>query len=487
LAWGLKGYYDYLRPISAIRYMGDLGQSTSDTLPSFHPGGIQLLDGYIELVDKDDPLVGDSLQHFGKIKLKAWRGPDFIPDEDTTFAGVDWILSENWWPYQRPTFVTPPFAGYVSGHSTFSRAAAEVITMLTGDAFFPGGVGTFDANKNEFLVFEDGPSRDLVLQWATYRDASDQCSLSRIWGGIHPPADDIPGRLMGIEIGVDAFNYAERFFFIDKDDDGYFDFDDCDDNDASINPGMSEVCSGKDNDCNGMVDDNLEIFTYYLDSDNDGFGDAEISMDTCLTSAPDGFVANDMDCNDLDETLNPSIVEICDGIDNDCSGASDDGIETNSYYLDSDGDGFGDINMLLDTCLMTPPDGYVTDTTDCDDTNMNINPNQTDIANNGIDEDCNGEDFISGIEENNLKHLVEIFPNPVTDKLTIEYEYFGLMNAQIYSREGKLVFNDQISFNQNISIIDFSYLANGVYYLKLFDDARENQYWGMVVKSSDRF
>ncbi|MCB0664154.1 MAG: hypothetical protein KDC24_15520, partial [Saprospiraceae bacterium] len=121
-------------------------------------------------------------------------------------------LAENWWPYQRPTFITPPFAGYVSGHSTYSRAAAEIMTLLTGDAFFPGGMGEFEAPKNEFLVFEEGPSRDLTLQWATYRDASDQCSLSRIWGGIHPPADDIPGRFIGIKIGPEAFHFAEAYF-----------------------------------------------------------------------------------------------------------------------------------------------------------------------------------------------------------------------------------------------------------------------------------
>ena len=62
-------------------------------------------------------------------------------------------------------------------------------------------------------MFEDGPSVDLTLQWATYRDAADQCSLSRIWGGIHPPADDIPGRLIGERVGIAAFHLAERDFF----------------------------------------------------------------------------------------------------------------------------------------------------------------------------------------------------------------------------------------------------------------------------------
>lgn len=127
-------------------------------------------------------------------------------------AGVGWIRAKSWWPYQRPTFVTPPFAGYVSGHSTFSRAAAEVLTALTGDQFFPGGFGEFVCQKDEFLVFENGPSQTVRLQWATYRDASDQCSLSRIWGGIHPPVDDIPGRLIGEKIGKDAFAFAEKYF-----------------------------------------------------------------------------------------------------------------------------------------------------------------------------------------------------------------------------------------------------------------------------------
>jgi hypothetical protein len=211
-AWGAKGWYDYTRPISALRAMADLGQSSNAALPSYHVNGITLEPGYIELVGEGDPLAGPSGEYIGKIKLLAWRGPGYIVNPMTDDAGVGWILAENWWPYQRPSFVTPPFAGYVSGHSTYSRAAAEVMTALTGDAFFPGGMSSFEIPSNQFLVFEEGPSVDMTLQWATYRDASDQCSLSRIWGGIHPPLDDIPGRLMGIEIGLDAFNLAADMF-----------------------------------------------------------------------------------------------------------------------------------------------------------------------------------------------------------------------------------------------------------------------------------
>lgn len=211
-AWGIKGWYDYLRPISAIRFMAEQGQSSDPNLPNYHVAGIPLYEGFIEQIQIGDPLAGVNNENVGKIKLFAWRGPDFIENEETDAAGVGWIPASKWWPYQRPTFVTPPFAGYVSGHSTFSRAAAEVMTLLTGDEFFPGGMGEFVAKKNEFLVFEEGPSQDIVLQWATYRDASDQTSLSRIWGGIHPPADDIPGRLIGEKIGIQAFTLAEQYF-----------------------------------------------------------------------------------------------------------------------------------------------------------------------------------------------------------------------------------------------------------------------------------
>ncbi len=211
-SWGIKGWYDYIRPVSAIRYMADQGQSSDENLPNYSPLGLALQEGFIELVEAGDPLAGAAGEHVDKIKIFTWRGPDYINDPSVDQAGTGWILAENWWPYQRPTFVTPPFAGYVSGHSTYSRAAAEVLSMFTGDPYFPGGLGVFSAPKNLFLVFEEGPSEDLELQWATYRDAADQCSLSRIWGGIHPPCDDIPGRIIGKEVGTEAFEYGEQYF-----------------------------------------------------------------------------------------------------------------------------------------------------------------------------------------------------------------------------------------------------------------------------------
>ena len=211
-AWGIKGWYDYIRPVSALRAMAGHGRFGGPVSWSRRSVGIPLTDGLIERVKPGDPLAGAGGGNVGKVKLLAWRGPDHVKDPARDVAGVGWILAENWWPYQRPSFVTPPFAGYVSGHSTFSRAAAEILTLLTGDPFFPGGMSEFRIPANEFLAFERGPSVAMTLQWGTYRDAADQCSLSRIWGGIHPPADDIPGRIIGAKVGRDAFEFATSFF-----------------------------------------------------------------------------------------------------------------------------------------------------------------------------------------------------------------------------------------------------------------------------------
>ncbi|MDG1261233.1 MAG: T9SS type A sorting domain-containing protein [Flavobacteriales bacterium] len=214
-AWGIKGYYDYSRPVSAIRFMAEKGQCSDEGLPNYHPDGFPLIPGYVELVEEGDPLAGDANEFVGEVKLFTWRGPDYITNELFDQAGVGWILAKNWYPYQRPTFVTPPFAGYVSGHSVYSRCAAELMTLMTGDEYFPGGMSNFVAEQNEFLVFEEGPSTDIILQWATYRDASDQTSLSRIWGGIHPPADDVPGRKIGLQIAPEVFTLAESYFVVD--------------------------------------------------------------------------------------------------------------------------------------------------------------------------------------------------------------------------------------------------------------------------------
>ncbi|MDB4453974.1 hypothetical protein N9188_00895, partial [bacterium] len=161
-AWGVKGWYDYPRPVSALRYLAGLGQRSDPQQPSYHPDGINLHPGYVEVVTAATTATGQRHENLageeGKIAVLAWRGPEYITDPLVDQAGVGWILAENWWPYQRPSFVTPPFAGYVSGHSTYSRAAAVMMDRLTGSPYFPDGLGEYVCPQDQFLVFEQGPS-----------------------------------------------------------------------------------------------------------------------------------------------------------------------------------------------------------------------------------------------------------------------------------------------------------------------------------------
>ncbi len=212
-AWELKSYYDYVRPISAIRYMGGLGQSTDMGDPSYDPDGLPLVPGLVEIITPATTAPGQRHEHLDgqerRIAIYAWAG-----DGSGTpgHAGADWIRAIDWVPYQRETFVTPAFAGFVSGHSTFSRASAEVLAAVTDDPFFPGGVGEFHAPAGEFLLFEDGPVADIDLQWGTYFDASDDSGISRIYGGIHVSPDDFDGRVIGSTIGQQAWAKALAYF-----------------------------------------------------------------------------------------------------------------------------------------------------------------------------------------------------------------------------------------------------------------------------------
>jgi hypothetical protein len=211
-AWGLKGHYDGIRPISMIRYMASLGQSSDPARASYNVQGLPIVPGLIELITKEDTAPGARMAalagHEGEIAVRAWRGK---LDPSTQIAPVTWILGTAWIPYQLPTFVTPAFQGYISGHSTFSRAAAEVLTAITGSEYFPGGLSEWTVPRGSFRV-ESGPSADIVLRWATYFDAADQAGQSRLYGGIHIQADDFTGRIVGSTCGKDAWSLARRYY-----------------------------------------------------------------------------------------------------------------------------------------------------------------------------------------------------------------------------------------------------------------------------------
>ncbi|MCD0159126.1 vanadium-dependent haloperoxidase, partial [Deinococcus sp. 6GRE01] len=177
-AWDVKRQTDTARPISLVRFVATQGMR-----------GLQ---------DEVDVLE----ERGGKAMVRGWSAA----------AGVQWIDPLRWVPYQAASFVSPAFPGFVSGHSTFSRAAAEVLTDLTGSAFFPGGLHEITVRPGALLIDRNSNTVPVRLQWATYADAADQAGQSRIWGGIHIEPDDLAGRRIGKQVGLDAVALARRYF-----------------------------------------------------------------------------------------------------------------------------------------------------------------------------------------------------------------------------------------------------------------------------------
>ncbi|MEY4118907.1 MAG: hypothetical protein RLZZ116_2235, partial [Planctomycetota bacterium] len=165
---------------------------------------------------------------------------------------------------------------------------------------------------------------------------------------------------------------------------------DCNDADAAIKPSAAETCNQVDDNCNGSIDDGLVFTDYFVDGDADGFGSSGSTAQSACAPVV-GRVANSLDCNDSDASIKPGAAELCDLIDQDCDGQADDGLPTQDYYADADADTFGAANGTpIASCM--PLAGRVLDHTDCNDASAAVRPGALEnCANDGIDNDCDGE------------------------------------------------------------------------------------------------
>lgn len=194
--------------------------------------------------------------------------------------------------------------------------------------------------------------------------------------------------------------------------------DDCDDNDAGVYPGAAEVCDGKDNNCDGRIDETCTYTTYYKDADRDGHGNP---ADTVIRSArPSGYVSSGDDCDDNDASVYPGAAEVCDGKDNNCDGSIDETCNRTTYYRDADGDGHGN---PADTLMsITQPTGYVSNGDDCDDNDASIYP--------GAAETCDGKD-------NNCDGRI--------DEGCVQKPYLSISDASIFKTPGTVTLHISLS------------------------------------------
>ncbi|HNM30908.1 MAG TPA: MopE-related protein [Chitinophagales bacterium] len=229
----------------------------------------------------------------------------------------------------------------------------------------------------------------------------DNCLLV---GGVSNSDDyDVDSNYGLSDIWIVKLAICDNHYFADSDGDGYgnllsdtlacsapvgyvADSTDCNDADASQYPSAIDICNAFDDNCNGLIDEDATFNVYYLDFDGDNYGDVSIDSTSCIT--PPGYVNNSLDCNDADLYINPDAPESCNGIDDNCNALIDDGLIVYTFYIDADGDTFGNPLIVIDTCVEAVP-GYVTNDLDCNDLLASIYPGTTEVC-NALDDDCNG-------------------------------------------------------------------------------------------------
>ncbi len=239
---------------------------------------------------------------------------------------------------------------------------------LDGD----GVTGATDCDETDASVYPGAPE--------TCNGVDDDCD-----GAVDEDAVDEP--LWYADADADGFGDPLVVDLACEEPAGYvLDDTDCDDASAATNPGADEICNGVDDDCDASVDESaIDATAWYPDADTDSYG-ADLG-EVLACSAPDGYLADGGDCDDADASIHPLAAETCDGVDEDCDGAVDDGAPgAIVYYADADGDSYGDPATTTSSCVA--PSGYVTDSTDCNDGAAAAHPGAAEVCDDGLDNDC---------------------------------------------------------------------------------------------------
>ena len=171
---------------------------------------------------------------------------------------------------------------------------------------------------------------------------------------------------------------------------------DCNDSNVDININAVEVCNNEDDDCDGFVDEGSDAnapagsLTFFNDADGDGYGDPNIIISQC--AMPSTYVSNDQDCDDANVDIYPNAIEYCNGLDDNCNGSVDESTAVNltTYFMDTDGDGYGDATNVLNTCPYNQPLNTVEVSGDCSPNNTDVYPGAPEFC-NGVDDTCNGD------------------------------------------------------------------------------------------------
>ena len=341
----------------------------------------------------------------------VYANPD--PPATPVITGVPALICQNDYDIYLPTY-QDGISGYWTGpgvyygyyFSPYGLLGPQILTFTpySGQCALPaewvievtGGVFYEDADGDGYG--NAAVSQNTCTQPAGYVADNTDCNDNN--PDQHPGATEICN---GVDDNCDGQidEALGTMWYADTDGDGYgdpansqtactapagyvSDNSDCNDGNAAVHPGATELCNNLDDNCDGQIDEGVQA-TFYADADGDGYGNAAVSMQAC--AAPVGYVSDNTDCNDGNAAIHPGATEVCNGLDDDCNGQVDEGVQT-TFYADADGDGYGNAAVSMQACVA--PAGYVSDPTDCNDGNAAIHPGAPEVCNN-LDDNCDGQ------------------------------------------------------------------------------------------------